>query len=123
MILSLNWIQNVYADDIKLSENYTVYWDDVVNTGKDNGYSKSNIIENGDPHYGWKLGKFALSGFSSKRKDDNGNYVLLKNVGDDITLYFILEQNIDKLDGNENLKINEDTNGYDNYFGIKKTNF
>ena len=52
MILSLNWIQNVYADDIKLSENYTVYWDDVVNTGKDNGYSKSNIIENGDPHYG-----------------------------------------------------------------------
>ena len=113
----------VEASEKQLNENYTVYWDGVVNTELDNGYSKNNMIKNGDPHYGWKLGKFALSGFSSKRKDEDGNYILLKNVGDDITLYFILEQNINKLDNNTDLKISEDKNGYDNYFGIKKTNF
>ena len=113
----------VKASEKQLNENYTVYWDEVVNTELDNGYSKNNMIKNGDPHYGWKLGKFALSGFSSKRKDEDGNYILLKNVGDDITLYFILEQNINKLDNNTDLKISEDKNGYDNYFGIKKTNF
>lgn len=117
--------QNNYvgAKEKQLNENYTVYWDEVVNAGKDNGYSKNIPITNGDPHYGWKLGKFALSGFSSKRIDDNGNYILLKNVGDDITLYFLLEQNINKLDNNKSLFINSDKNGYDNYFGVKKTNF
>jgi len=71
------------------SENI-IYWEDVINTGKDNGFSKKMEIKLNDPHYGWKLGKFALSGFSGKRKDDNGNWVFLKNVGDDITLYFNL---------------------------------
>ena len=126
IILLLFFIGNaiiVEASEKQLNENYTVYWDEVVNTELDNGYSKNNMIKSGDPHYGWKLGKFALSGFSSKRKDEDGNYILLKNVGDDITLYFILEQNINKLDDNANLKISEDKNGYDNYFGIKKTNF
>ena len=123
IILLFGQVSIVNAKEKRLNENYTVYWDDVVNTGKDNGYSKNQSIKNGDPHYGWKLGKFALSGFSSKRKDDEGNYILLKNVGDDITLYFLLEQDINKLDGNKNLKINEDKNGYDNYFGVKKTNF
>lgn len=123
IILLFGQLSIVNAKEKQLNENYTVYWDDVVNTGKDNGYSKNKPIKNGDPHYGWKLGKFALSGFSSKRKDDEGNYILLKNVGDDITLYFLLEQDINKLDGNKNLKISEDKNGYDNYFEVKKTNF
>ena len=116
-------ISFIYAEENQFNENYTVYWDNVVNTGKDNGYSNEDVIKNGDPHYGWKLGKFALSGFSSKRLDEEGNYILLKNVGDNITLYFILEQDINALDGNKDLKIKEDTNGYDNYFGVKKTNF
>lgn len=123
IVILLGQTNVVNAKEKQLNENYTVYWDDVANTGKDNGYSKSMPIKNGDPHYGWKLGKFALSGFSSKRIDDNGNYILLKNVGDDITLYFLLEQNINKLDNNKSLVINEDKNGYDNYFGVKKTNF
>lgn len=116
-------ISFIYAEENQFNENYTVYWDSVVNTEKDNGYSNEDVIKNGDPHYGWKLGKFALSGFSSKRLDEEGNYILLKNVGDNITLYFILEQDINALDGNKDLKIKEDTNGYDNYFGVKKTNF
>ena len=104
------------------SEN-VIYWEDVINTGKDNGFSKKMDIKLNDPHYGWKLGKFVLSGFSGKRRDDNGNWIFLKNVGDDITLYFNLAQDINNLDGKKELKISEDKNGYDNEFNIRKTNF
>lgn len=110
-------------NEIILDENNTVYIDDVFNTGKDNGYSKKDSIKNGDLHYGWKLGKFAISDFSSKRKDSNGNWVLLKNVNDKVSLYFILSQNINKLDNNEKLNINQDENGYDNEFNVKKSDF
>lgn len=108
--------------DVLTSENI-IYWEDVINTGKDNGFSKKMNIKLNDPHYGWKLGKFVLSGFSGKRKDDNGNWIFLKNVGDDITLYFNLAQDINNLDGKKELKISEDKNGYDNEFNIRKTNF
>lgn len=113
----------VLAEDVVLTDDNTVYFEDVVNTGKDTGFSKSDEIKKGDPHYGWKLGKFAISGFSSKDKDENNNWILLKNVGDKVTLYFNLLQDIDKLDNNKNLKISNDKNGYDNEFNIKQTNF
>lgn len=106
----------------ELNDTNTIYFEDVVNTGKDNGYSKKNDIVKNDPHYGWKLGKFAISGFSAKEEKD-GKIILLKNVGDEITLYFNLMQDINKLDGNKNLYITNDKNGYDNEFKIKQTNF
>ena len=106
----------------ELDDTNTIYFEDVVNTGKDNGYSKKNDIVKNDPHYGWKLGKFAISGFSAKEEKD-GKIILLKNVGDEITLYFNLMQDINKLDGNKNLYITNDKNGYDNEFKIKQTNF
>ncbi len=123
ILIVFPYIPIAQAKEIYLNDMNTVYFEDVVNTGKDSGYSKTNAIKKGDPHYGWKLGKFALTGFSSKRKDEKGNWILLKNVGDEITLYFNLLQNIDKLDKNENLKIAIDKNGYDNEFNIKPTNF
>ena len=123
-ILSMFIMTNVVlAKENVLPEENTVYFEDVVNTGKDNGYSKKNDITKDDPHYGWKLGKFAISGFSSKKKDDKGNWILLKNVGDEITLYFNLSQNIDKLNGDKNLFISDDKNGYDNEFKVQPTNF
>lgn len=94
-----------------------------VNTGKDNGYSGSNDIENKDPHYGWELGNFFVSGYTRNTKDENSNPVFLKNVGDKVTLYFNLQQDIDHLSGNEALSISEDSNGYDKYFETNKTNF
>lgn len=116
-------VEDNNTNTIVFNNNNTVYIDDVFNTGKDNGYSKKLAIENGDPHYGWKLGKFAITDFSSKRKDKNGNWVLLKNVNDKVSLYFILSQDINKLDNNPNIEIVEDENGYDNEFNIKKSNF
>lgn len=112
-------INTVIAENIKLSDDNTVYFEDVVNTGKDNGYSKKYQIKKDDPHFGWKLGKFAISGFTSKTKDEKGNLILLKNSGDEITLYFNLNQNIKKLNGNKDLYITKDKDGYDNEFGLK----
>lgn len=114
----------VFANDEKILDEYTtVYVDDVVYAGKDDGYSKNDNIEIKDVHYGWKLGKFAITDFSSKRKDSDGNWVLLKNANDQISLYFILLQDINKLDNDDKLGICNDENGYDNEFNIKKTNF
>ena len=103
--------------------NSKYYLGEVVNAEKDSGYSKSNKIEENDPHFGWSLGSFFVNGYSAVEKDDNKNPVFLKNVGDKITLWFCLEQNLEKLNNNESLTINEDKNGYDEYFGIEKTNF
>ena len=94
-----------------------------VNTGKDNGFSGSNEIGLKDSHYGWKLGRFVISGYTSVKRDAQGNPVFLKNLGDRVTLSFILDQDIDKLNGAEKLLISEDKDGYDKYFGIPKTNF
>ncbi|SFC90678.1 hypothetical protein [Ruminococcus albus] len=94
------------------------YFDDIVNTGKDNGYSGNNNIGDDDPHYGWKMGTFKISGFSDKTDDQ----IFLKNVGDKLELSFDMLQNVEKLNNNENLKIVEDKDGYDQYFQTAKTN-
>lgn len=94
-----------------------------INTGKDNGYSGNKTITNEDPHYGWDLGTFFVNGYTTETIGDDGNLVFLKNVGDKVTLWFNLKEDINCLNGNSNLSINEDKNGYDQYFEIEKTNF
>ena len=103
------------------SEDNKYYYDKVVNTGLDNGYSESNGIKEGDPHFGWKLGRFVVSGFTSRAGDDVP--VFLKNSGDQVELSFQLNQSIDSLNGDDKRKISGDGNGYDEYFGIPKTDF
>lgn len=98
------------------------YIGEVVNTGKDNGYSGNNEIKKDDPHFGWKLGEFYIEGFTRYELDEDGNPIFLKNVGDEVTLWFDLQQDISKLNGNKNLHICEDTNGYDEKFDIEQTN-
>jgi len=93
-----------------------------VNTGKDNGYSGSNAVNKDEPHYGWDLGTFVVNGFT-RETIDNGTPVFLKNVGDKVTLWFTLKQDINSLNGDSTLTIAEDTNGYDQYFEVRQTNF
>ncbi|NBJ98965.1 hypothetical protein D5282_16985 [bacterium 1xD8-48] len=93
-----------------------------VNTGKDNGYSGNNAIDKDDPHYGWNLGTFVVNGYT-RETSSNGTPVFLKNVGDKVTLWFTLTQDINNLNENSALTISEDTNGYDQYFEIAQTNF
>ena len=87
------------------------------------GYSGSSEIEKKDIHYNWDIGQFFVSGFTDKVKESDGNVVFLKNVGDKVTLWFNLKQNINELNGDKDLKITDDTEGYDQYFETERTDF
>ncbi|MBR7019730.1 MAG: hypothetical protein IKI15_01580 [Lachnospiraceae bacterium] len=103
-------------------EGNKYYIGEKVKTKKDAGYSGRETIDKDDPHYGWDLGRFYITGYSSRTEID-GNPCFLKTVGDEIRLHFELLQDINKLNGDSDLSICEDTNGYDKYFGIEQTNF
>lgn len=87
------------------------------------GYFGEELIKPEDYHYGWELGNFFVSGYTDEIVRNDGNTVFLKNVGDKVTLWFKLNQNIDGLNGNEKLSITADTAGYDQYFETPKMNF
>lgn len=96
---------------------------EVVNAGKDTGFANKDALTSKDPHYGWTLGTFFVNGYTRETKDTiSGTPVFLKNVGDRVTLWFNLKQDISNLNGKSNLIINEDKNGYDQYFQTDKTN-
>lgn len=88
----------------------------------DKNYYDTKDIDVNDPHYGWDLGDFFITGYTQKTEDKDGNPVFLKNVGDEIALWFNLEQNIECLNGNEKLSISLDKTGCDEYFNTEETN-
>ncbi len=87
------------------------------------GYFGEELIDKNDVHYGWDLGNFFVSGYTDKVTNADGNMVFLKNVGDKVTLWFKLNQNINGLNGRENLSITADTEDYDQYFETPKMDF
>ena len=93
-----------------------------INTGKDNGYSGQEDIDLDDPHYGWDIGTFSVNGYT-RETSDGDRPVFLKNVGDKVTLWFRLDQDIDCLNGNSDLSISGDENGYDKSMEVPQTNF
>ncbi|MCM1537314.1 MAG: hypothetical protein NC254_02825 [bacterium] len=93
-----------------------------INTGKDNGFSGNVEITRKDPHYGWDIGTFFVNGYT-RETTDGEDLIFLKNVGDRVTLWFLLSEDITCLNGDKNLSVSEDTNGYDQYFEIDRTNF
>lgn len=86
-------------------------------------YSGEVPIDEEDPHSGWDLGNFYVSGYTADMKDKDDNVVFLKNVGDKVILWFKLQENIDCLNGNEDLSITADKKGYDQYFEQGPMNF
>jgi len=113
---------SVYANNGIVDEN-RYYLGTLFNAGKDTGYSEDNDINEDDPHFGWKLGDFHISGYTRITDKDADNPVFLKNVGDTVTLWFLLRQDIDSLNDTDNLYVNDDKNGFDKYFGVEKTDF
>lgn len=87
------------------------------------GYFGEEMISKKDPHYGWELGNFFVSGYTDEITDTNENTVFLKNVGDKVTLWFKLKQNINGLNGNEKITVTSDNEGYDQYFETPKMKF
>lgn len=106
---------------IESSNEEKHYLGSVVNAGHDTGFSECNKITEDDPHFGWQLGDFYVNGFTRVTENKDGDPVFLKTVGDTVTLWFELEQDITMLNGDDALSINGDSNGYDEYFGVEKT--
>ena len=86
-------------------------------------YSGEKAIGKSDPHYGWDLGSFFVSGYTDKIKKTDGNMVFLKNLGDKVTLSFHLNQDINKLNGKDKLSITADREGSDQYFETPTMDF
>ena len=85
-----------------------------VNTGEGYCLSKgASILEADDPQFNWALGYFTINGYTDSVKDDEGNDVFLKNVGDQVTLWFTLEKDINDLKGDGRLSISEDDDAED----------
>lgn len=113
---------NVLADNdgTASSENkYVFSGSEAVNTGKDNGFSGNDPITKDDPHYGWSMGDFNITGFTSYIIDDDGTVVFLKNAGDEIRLGYEMFQDPEKLNDDEDLELHYDTKAYDEYFQTK----
>ncbi|WP_165043750.1 hypothetical protein [Adlercreutzia sp. ZJ138] len=98
------------------------YLGESVNAGTDTGYSEDNAIGKDDIHYSWELGRFLVSDYT-RVSDDNGTPVFLKNVGDEVTLTFNLQQDINQLNGNSDVTIDTDPNGYDQRLGVPQQDF
>ena len=119
-IILLGTLNPMQIEAAKASDRY--YMGETVNAGKDKGYSKTDAIDKDDVHYNWVLGEFYVEGHTREVLDDEGNPIFLKNVGDEVTLWFDLQQDITELNGNDKLYIYEDSNGYMEKYGLEKSN-
>ena len=105
-------------------EKTMYYFEGSVDTGRDNGFSKSIALDKGNPHFGWDLGRFFFTGYMAIDILESGEPVFYTKEGDlSFKLSFLLNYPIDKLNDTDNLRINEDTNGYDSQFGVPKMDF
>lgn len=109
-----------FADE---ASEQVYYIGSVANAGLDTGYNEDNELSRQDPHFGWELGQFTISGYTSVKETAQGVPVFLKTTDDQIKLSFRLSQDINALNGNENLTVNADTDGYNQHFGIDRTDF
>lgn len=87
-----------------------------IRVADSDSYSGEKDIDMDDVHYGWEIGYFFVSGYTANQNDLDGKNVFLKNVGDKVTLWFHLNQDINQLNGNEKLFVTSDDEGSDRYF-------
>ena len=97
---------------------------EVINTGKDNGYSGNVSMVDDEPLFGVDIGTFYVNGYTRSTVDSNDNtYVFVKNLGDRVTLWFNLKEDITAIDNKSNWYVVDDNNGYDQYFQVKNLDF
>lgn len=95
-----------------------------VRTEQFEGYFGVNpSITKKDPHYGWKLGQFFVSGYTDTRNDSDNEVIFLKNVGDQVTLWFNLLEDINVLDGDPAKTIINSTKDNDQFFETPTIDF
>lgn len=114
IILVWNKKTTVNAQNTNITYYGDAYW-----AGHGDNFSKNKTIDSDDYNYGWEIGKFSIVGYSARVNDEDGNYVFLKNVGDEVRLQFVLEQDIFCLNGKSKLYI-QSINSKDEYFQTPK---
>lgn len=90
------------------------------------GYVGKQEITSSDPHYGWDIGTFFVSGFTERIVDESSDIldvVFLKNVGDKVTLGFNLNYDINALNGNSKLSVVSESGASDQEFQTTPTDF
>lgn len=119
LILFLFLVLDSYADE-------TFHFDklEIISCKDKSGYYEgTRLNDKNDPHFGWSLGEFFVTGYTRHITNEDGSHTLLKTAGKQITLYYKLFQDINALNGDKTLSISTDKKGYDRYFGIEETNF
>lgn len=109
------------AESQSASSSNQYFYDQTVNAGLDTGFAEKHSITKDDPHFGWSLGSFVAQGFTSKKDGDVP--VFFKNTGDEVTLSYVLKQDINALNGNSKVTIANDKKGYDEHFGVSESEF
>lgn len=92
-----------------------------VRTGE--GFDGSTQIGGVDPHYGWKIGTFTVSGYNAKTDGDGQVPVFLTDGDEEAVLSFTLQQDIDQIGGNPDLSVADDEMDYDTQSGIARQYF
>ena len=103
----------------KLDVSSSYEFGDVYRVDNTNGFQNPVLIKSDDPHIDWTLGHFYVSGYSDVRMDADGP-VFLKVPGDKASLWFKLEQELDKCNGQTDIKVEYIDSGSDIYFGTPK---
>ena len=83
-----------------------------VDAGYRVGYKNTNAVTSKNLQYGWRLGRFIITGYT---EEENGVY--LKTLGDEVTLIYDIDQDINALNGNPKMFIAEDNEARDDPFG------
>ena len=67
---------NVFAEETEenVKDNNRTYYSDAYWAGHDDDFSEEGPIDSDDYNYGWSLGKFSVSGYSTRMDDAEGNY-------------------------------------------------
>lgn len=95
---------------------------ETVKCDEADGYYGIDTMDRDDPHYGWELGNFFVGGYTEYVKQGD-TVIFLKSSGDQISLWFKLEENINALRGDEDVFIKADPSGYDKEFGTPTIDF
>lgn len=109
------------SDSTEESARYDIGY--AVNAGLDDGFSQSNEISGDDPHNGWSIGQFYVTGYSSVTFAEDGTPVFLKPSASSASLHFTLYQDINSLNGDSSLSISDDKGTSDSRYGIENTDF
>lgn len=100
------------AKQLKLENDKDTYeYSTTMRVDSSNGFNNAKLMESDDPHIDWNVGSFYINGFT--RVTDEEIPVFLKTPKDKTVLWFKLDQDINKCNGNNDIKVDYTKTGSD----------